>query len=316
MQLRRIFQCSATTFAFAFACSDEVPDGAGVRGDGGHSGEEPSVGGTPGSTGGAPTGGASAGGTSTLGTGGELRFASGGAESNGGGMAGGAGIEPLFVPESVVVSRLDSAVGGLEVIASTLKEGPNGPEFYAALRKTGEGSACDASFTIEFYDKTEQSMGAWLGAVYGRQLYWGAETGVVIACVDPGELAMVALVDEPPTIDIDEVAFITYRLSYFDKGVIPFEITLLKSPTVADVQSIPSDAGMSFSGVLENGLDATIRDPSVAIFVVTEGGRPLGMVNASENIDIPAGDRWDFETNRLDEVGADVVAFPYGSIVQ
>jgi hypothetical protein len=201
-------------------------------------------------------------------------------------------------------------------MASTLKQGTSGSEFYAAIRKTGEGTACDANITIEFYDRGEQSMGTWLGAVYGRQLYWGAETNVVIACVDPGELAMVALVDQSSVIDLDEVGYIVYRFSYFDKSIIPFELVAIDSLSVGAVQAMSTDAGTAFSGTLVNDLDFTLRDPSVAVFSVTEEGRPVSVANASETVDIPAGESWIFETESVAEVGVDVVAFPYASIVQ
>lgn len=316
MQPKQVLLISVVAaFVLSMSCSNDTSDEDATPVDG--SGGQFSSGGALSTTGGAPGGGTSAGGdTSGGGVGGEPAPGSGGADMNWGGMAGGASLEPFFVPEDVVVSKLDSTEGGLEVIASTLKQGANGSEFYAALRKVGEGSACDANITIEFYDKGEQSMGAWLGAVYGRQLYWGAETGVVIACVDPGELAMVALVDEPPAINLDEVGFIVYRFSYFDKSIIPFELVAIDSLSLGAIQATSSDGGTRFSGTLENELDYTLRDPSVAVFSVTEVGRPLSMVSASEIVDIPAGGSWSFETESVDEVGTDVVAFPYGAIVQ
>jgi hypothetical protein len=311
MQAKQIlFFHVAAALALTFSCSGKRFDEDSADGDG--SGGQSLSGGASGTSGGTNAGGDTSGG----GVGGAPALGAGGADMSWGGMAGGTSFEPLSVPEDVVIFRLDAAEAGLEIIASTLKQGAKGSEFYAALRKIGKGSACDASFTVEFFDRSERSMGAWVGAVYGQQLYWATDADAVIVCVDPGEVAMVAFVDQLPVVDIDEVGFIVYRSSYFERSVLPFETVALETLSVEEVQSIHSVAGTAFSGTLKNGLDFAFRDPSVVLFALTEEGRPLGIVNASEDVDIPTGGRWTFETSTVDVTAADAFPFVYGSVVQ
>ena len=82
------------------------------------------------------------------------------------------------VPEGLAVRALAGGNGVLDVIALTLKAGRDGTELYAALKNHGDIPACDAAFSVELFDKTEQSIAAGIAHIASLALerlcrtYW------------------------------------------------------------------------------------------------------------------------------------------------
>jgi hypothetical protein len=289
----------------AFGCS-----GSGERHDaspgGSHSGgagAEPS-GGVYGSS------GASAG----TGQGGKLAAGEGGDGSESAGMAATSTDDEhaLIVPQDLAVSALPGGNGAFELIALTLVEGTSNTELYAALRNTGPIPACDASVSIELYDKEQQSVAAGVAGLHTRRTYEVSDgSGTYASCVGPGDLTMAAITDLPREISVPGIGYAVYRCNYFALALSP-----ISGLRISDISSVTTASGIAYSGTLVNGLDVTVTKPSVTVFATNRVGRPLGTVIAAASENVPPGGSWPFQTDTLQTAAADYVAFPAAAIAK
>jgi hypothetical protein len=108
---------------------------------------------------------------------------------------------------------------------------------------------------------------------------------------------------------IEDVSHVVYRCPYFALDVVP-----IAGLTVEHVKRVTTSGGTAFSGVLVNGLDVAVGNPSVSIFPVNRVGRPLGMATGSTMVELLPGASWAFETNPVDAAGVDHVAFAAGAV--
>lgn len=232
-----------------------------------------------------------------------------------GGATGGSVDDDVYLPPGLSVVNLSGEGKAVNVVAFTLVQRPGGPEVYAALRNDGDISACDAAISFEFFDHTEQSVGAWIGGVYAAQLYRRSdETGGLVACIEPGATAMVALLDLPESLALDELAATLYQLTYFDRDILPFELVAVDAFAVSGVETVNQGAETAFSGNFRNELEVPVNDAAVTIFPVNEVGRPLGVASSQADDAVPSKGSWEFRTTTVAEPGTDYVAFPSGSV--
>jgi len=229
-------------------------------------------------------------------------------------MAGDSG-SGLFVPEDVPLEKHAGSGAGLELIAATLREGPAGLELYVAVRNDGVMSACDAAMTVEFFDQTDLSLAAWIGGLYSGQLYRASDgSDTTVACLDPDEVAMGGSTTLPENVTLDALSYAVYRISYFDRDFLPFEVMPLEGLSVGPIESVSGPTGTTFRGALDNGLEEAVDDPTVAVFPVNDAGRPLGMATSSAMVEIEPGASWMFETTPVDDPGFKQVVYAGASI--
>ncbi len=232
------------------------------------------------------------------------------AGTSGGAPAGGAGAgstddDALVVPRDVVVLPLAGGTGDLGFVALTLRDGPLGLEAYAALKNEGDMAACSGGLTLQLFDKNQQTLGANIGGLLSQHLYRFTDgTGTVAACVGPGDVSMAAIFFGPE-VARDDVGFVEYSSTYFALDVTPID-----GFTVTGLESVTLAGGTSFTGTFSNGFDMTVNTPSVVVFPVSRVGRPLAMATASDTASVPSGGSWSFQTNSVDVVGNDGVAYP------
>lgn len=226
-----------------------------------------------------------------------------------GGAAGAPGDDRLVVPEGLSNTTLDGQAGPLTLVAYTLVPGATGPSLYAAVRNDGPNPACEAGMTTFFFDKADQPVtdaatGLWMGRFYR------SGPGVVLSCVDPGQIAMAGSMGLPASIVIDELGSLKHRFPHFVvDGIQPID-----GLAVSGVATVMTGAGSAYTGTLTNGLDVAVSNPSVTIFPVNRVGRPLGMASSSATTDIPPGGSWTFQTSAVDDLGAGYVAYPAAAI--
>jgi hypothetical protein len=120
---------------------------------------------------------------------------------------------------------------------------------------------------------------------------------------------MAALTDLPSDLEIEDVAHIVYRSPYF-----ALDGTPIAGLTVGPTKRVHAPAGSTYTSTLVNGLDVTVKNPSVTIFPVNEVGRPLGVAIARGTIELAPAGRWAFETNAVDAPGVDAFAYPAGAL--
>jgi hypothetical protein len=217
----------------------------------------------------------------------------------------------LIVPEGLTVTALPGGNGVLEVIALTLKQGPQHTEVYAALKNGGDVPACSAAFSVELFDRDEQSLAAGIGGLLTQRFYRLEDgSGMIAACVGPGDVTMAALADLPSSIVIENVSHAVYRCPYFALDVAPID-----GLTISRIDSARGDGGTVYTGTLVNGLDVAVKNPSVSVFPVNRAGRPLGLAIGEGAIEIPPGGSWAFETSAIDTPGVDHFAYPAGALV-
>jgi hypothetical protein len=225
--------------------------------------------------------------------------------------AGAAGDGRLFVPEDLPNLPREGEVGvTLKLVASTLVQGPAGPELYAAVRNDGDTPSCNAGISTDFVDGAGQTVASVGSPLRSKQLY-RLDATTTITCIDPGQIAMSAATTVPPEVVIGDLAKLTHSFPTFGgfDGLVP-----VVAFTVSDVTSVPSGAGSAFRGRLTNELDVAVSAPSVTIFPLNRVGRPLGAATSSSTADVPAGDSWSFETTPVDDPGVGHAAFPAATI--
>lgn len=211
-----------------------------------------------------------------------------------------------IVPLGVEVRPHAAGCSTLEVTALTLQAESNRTCLYAALENRGDVIACSPSFTVELFDRDEQSLGTSLGGLLVRRFYRltdGTET--LAACVAPGDVTMIAITDLPAPLKLDDVSHVDYRCSYWRLDVVP-----AGTLDFSDVRSVPRAGGMAYAGKLLNDSSVVLENPALAVFPVNRVGRPLGVALGSGSVSVPSGSSWDFETETVDATGARQVAFP------
>ena len=217
---------------------------------------------------------------------------------------------PRIVPENLSVRALEGGNGVLELRALTLQREPSGPVLYAALTNVGDAPACHAALSVELYDRDEQSVAAGISGLLTQRFYRltdGSES--IAACVGPGDVTMAAVTDWPSDLAIEDVGFAVYRCPYFALDVEPID-----GLAIRDVKRVTRGAETAYAGTFENGFDVAVRDPSVTVFPVDRGGRPLGIATTVGADEIAPGERWRFETSRVDVTATDYVAFPAAAL--
>jgi hypothetical protein len=218
--------------------------------------------------------------------------------------------DALVVPDGLAVRALAGGNGVLRVTALTLQKGRSNTELYAALKNEGDVPACDAALSVELFDRSEQSLAAGIGAVFTRRFYRLEDgSGTVAACAAPGDVTMAVMTDLPSEIDIDEVGYVVYRCPYFALDVVP-----ISGLTVGHLTVTVRGSGSAYKGTLVNGLDVTVRNPSVTVFPVNRAGRPMGVATGRGTTAISPGSSWTFETTPVDAPAIDYAAYPAGAL--
>jgi hypothetical protein len=211
-----------------------------------------------------------------------------------------------IVPEGLDVTALPGGNGVFNVIGLTLRPGPSHGELYVALRNDGQTPACSPAFSVELFDKAEQSVAAAVGGLLVRRFYRltdGSDT--IAACVAPGEVTMVAITDLPADMVIEDVSRVVYWCNYWVLDVVPGE-----GISIADVRTVAGAAGVAYAGTVVNGFDVPVSSPSVAIFPVNHVGRPLGVALGRGTAPVPPGGSWEFETSTVSDAGVAHAAYP------
>ena len=228
-----------------------------------------------------------------------------------GGIGGAGGDDRLFVPEGLPNTQWEGEVGvTLKLVASTLVQGPTGsPAYYAAVKNDGANPACNAGILTDFIDKTGQTVAQVGTALLSKQLY-RFDADEVLACIDPGQIAMTVATNLPAELVIGDLVSLKHTFPTFGvDGIVP-----LGGLTVSQVQTVGKGAASAYTGTLTNPLDVTARNPSVTIFPVNRVGRPLGAATSSATIDVPPGGSWSFETTTVTDVGVDYAGYPAADV--
>ena len=218
----------------------------------------------------------------------------------------------MIVPQDLAVSAMPGGNGAFELIALTLVEGTSTTELYAALRNTGPIPACDASVSVELYDKQQQSVAAGVAGLHTKRTYEvSGGSGAYASCVGPGDLTMAEITDLPREISVPDIGYAVYRCNYF-----ALALTAISGLRLSDLSLVTTASGTAYTGTLVNGLDVTVSKPSVTVFATNRVGRPLGTVIASASESVPPGGSWSFQTDTLKMAAADYVAFPAAAIAK
>jgi hypothetical protein len=213
------------------------------------------------------------------------------------------------------VTNLSGEETGFDVVAFTLSAGLQGPELHAALRNDRDVSACDGAASFELFDQQGVSLGSWIGGLFSETLFRRSDgMGGLVACIEPGGIALVALPDLPHDLPLEQVGTALYQLNYFDRSILPFELVEVDAIGVTGVAVVEQDDGSVFTGTLENGLEVPMGAAAVTIFALSAVGRPLGSASTTSSADLAAGESWIFETAPLVDAGEDYAAFPSGSV--
>jgi hypothetical protein len=209
------------------------------------------------------------------------------------------------VPGGLANTLLDGEVpGGLTLIAFTLTQGATGPELYAAVRNDGQTPSCEPGMTTYFVDDADQVV-ATVGSVLRSQQFYRLDSGEIVSCVDPGQIAMAGSTDLPAEIVIGRLAYLKHAFPAFTVG----DLAPVDAPVVSDVKVVSTVSGSAYTGTVTNALDMAASEASVAIFPVNRVGRPLGMATISAGGGVPAAGSWMFQTSAVHDPGVDYVAY-------
>ena len=247
----------------------------------------------------AASGGASSGGAA------QMSGGSGGSISSAG--VSGSGVDDaLIAPPGVEVSALPGGNGVLDLFALTIQKGASNIELYAALRNDGSMAACDAAVSVELFDHEQQSLAAGIGGLHTRGMYrLNDGSGKIASCVAPGEITLAAISDLPAEIALEDIGYAVYRCPYF-----ALDVTPIAGLTLSPLAKQRDGSTTSYTGALTNGLSVPVSNPSVSVFPVNRGGRPLGVATAAASSELSPGASWAFTTNGIEVPDADYVAFP------
>jgi hypothetical protein len=214
--------------------------------------------------------------------------------------------EPLIVPAGVIVSARPATNSAFGVVALTLREGASGAELFAAVRNDGKVPACNPSFSVELLDQDQQTLALGISGLMMQHFYRLTDGSRTIAgCAAPGEVTMVSITNLSLDTALADVRQVVYSSSYW-----LLDVAAIDGIRVTEVRPALSSTGVAYTGVLSNGLDVPLGNPSVAIFPLTSVGRPLGVAFGSGTALVPPGGSWRFETNTVSDPGADYAAFP------
>jgi hypothetical protein len=229
--------------------------------------------------------------------------ASGASPSSNGGTLGD---DSIALPEGLPNTLQDGEVGvALTLIAFTLTQGDHGPELYTAVRNDGHTPACEAGITTYFIDKADRLV-ATVGSVLQTAQFYQLDTGKIIRCLDPGQIAMSGSTELPANIELSELAALKHAFPAFTiDGIVP-----VAALTVDAVQVVNTAAGSAYAGTLSNHLTLPATQPSIAIFPLNRAGRPLGMATASDATELLPAGTWQFQTSTVRDSGVDYAAFP------
>jgi hypothetical protein len=227
---------------------------------------------------------------------------------DGAGASAHAGLQDdaLIFPQGLNVTARASGCGVLDMVALTLRRGSSHGELYAALKNGGGSPACSPSFSVELLDQAEQPLATGLGGLLVQRFYRLTDGSEAVAgCVGPGDIAMIAITDLPAELALEDVGTVVYGCNFWLLDVSPID-----GISIRDVKVVARSRGTAFTGALVNELDTALESPSVAVFPVNSVGRPLGVAFGNGTVDVPSGSSWQFETNAVDEAGADSAAYP------
>jgi hypothetical protein len=235
----------------------------------------------------------------------------GGGGGGAGGMAGQAGDDQLFVPEGLPNTNVNGQDEGLILVASTLVREATGSALYVAVRNDLDTPLCQPGMSTDFYDKAGQKITS-AASVVQTDRWYGMGDGTVIACLAPGQIGMAAATNIPDLPALEELGYLKHLFPTF----IVQDIAPVEGLTVADLKIVAKGTGHAFAGQLVNGLDVAVSAAAVAIFPVNRVGRPLGVATGAATTDVPSGGSWPFETDTVEALGVDYLAFPSASISQ
>jgi hypothetical protein len=209
-------------------------------------------------------------------------------------------------PASLRVEPKPGGAGTLSLVALTLEESSGALRLFAALRNGGNAVACSPAFSVELLDRDEQSLGTSVGGLLVRDLYRPtSEPSLIAGCVAPGAVAMVALTDWDAELALADVGHAVYWLNYW-----VLEVTPLEGLRIVDVKREAREDGVAYSGVLVNSLEVPLESPSVAVFSLAPGGRPIGVALAQGSEPVSPSGRWSFQTESVNDPGVDYAAYP------
>ncbi|MET0790153.1 MAG: hypothetical protein ABW061_01410 [Polyangiaceae bacterium] len=211
------------------------------------------------------------------------------------------------MPEGLSNTALDGqVVDGLTLIALTLRQESSGLALYGSVRNDRQTPACEAGMTTYFLDKAGQVVTTATSVLESAHFY-RLDTGVVIRCVAPGEIAMTGLAELPEEIVLDQLGSLEHAFPAFTvDSILPIEAL-----TVSEVRLVTTGIGTLYTGTLRNRLDISVSSARVTIFPVNRVGRPLGMATTpAATSELPATGSWSFETDNVDADGVDFAAYP------
>lgn len=216
-----------------------------------------------------------------------------------------AGDARAFVPESLSNTPLTGQVAdGLTLIAFTLEQGAIRLSLYASIRNDRTTPACEAGMTTYFIDKAGQVVTTATSVLESAHFY-RLDTGVVIRCLAPGEIAMTGLAELPPEIVLEELGSLQHAFPAFTVD----NIVAVDALAVSDVALVTTGVGTLYAGTLRNELEVSVSSPRVTVFPVNRVGRPLTMATASAS-NLPASSAWSFETDNVNTSGVGFAAYP------
>lgn len=213
-----------------------------------------------------------------------------------------------YFPPEIPNTPLDIVAGTLVVTASTLTQGPNGFELYAAVENQGELPLCSAAMMVEFYDQADLLIGTASGGVHsGRRFQFTDGSGTTVFCVAPGQTAVAALTELPEDLVLKDLKYMGYRCPAFALDA----LEELDNATLSDIAASTPDTGTGtvYTGTLANQTTSAASYATVLIFPVNRVGRPLGIAIASEAVGLAPGEAWTFETSAVTDSGEDYLAF-------
>jgi hypothetical protein len=213
-----------------------------------------------------------------------------------------------FVPSNLPNTlRAGDAPSGLTLIAFTLLQNGARAELYAAVKNQGPTPACEAGMLTDFFDKAGQLVSSVGSVLLSRQFYQ-LSSGELIACIDPGQIAMSASTSE--SIAVAELGSLQHAFPAFTVD----SIAPVAGLSVRDVKAFATGAGRAYAGTVNNESQLTASMPQITVFPVNRVGRPLGAATSNASTRIAPGGTWAFETDAIDSLGVDFAAFARASL--